>query len=192
MPLKISLLVLYSLLILLVGIFAGYKWGQGGVETRVETRTVTRVEKIPGPTVEVLVPVPTPVTVRDTVLLLYGPDSPPVRLPVRQYTKTHQDTLIAATLNAEVAGELLDWSFTYTPVFERVTINTETTITRTLKAKPVQFGVGATAYRAPEFIDISFGPFVGLNLGNTHLMYSPRVSASHPGLAHMVGVSITF
>ena len=171
---------------------------------RVDTvHTVERiVQKVPGPRVEVPMPVPDPVVIRDTVLSY--PDvatgrPTEVGVPIRQYRQTYADTTLTAEWEASVAGELLEWDFNYTPIFttitETETLVVEREVVRVKRQPRLTFGASATGRYFPDSKDflLTTGPWTNLRIGEkTNLSYSPRFEVFNQTISHTGSLSIRF
>jgi hypothetical protein len=201
-PLAGLLVLLWSLLFVWVG-YTLHPDDTCPPETvRVDsTHTIERIiERVPGREVEVPLPVPYPVVVRDTVLSYPDPvtqEPTDVSVPVRSYNQTYADTSITAEWNAEVAGELLDWDFRYTPILttitETETITVDREVVRVKQLPRLSFGASVTGLYFPESENflLTTGPWAAVRLGEkVSLSYSPRFEVFNQTISHAGSLSI--
>lgn len=220
-------LLAFAILVMFVCFGTGsavtYQWayaqGQGDpvLVSSVETETVTVVDTVytPGPTVTVNLPVPTATPTGETAYVPRAQPSPGdsteteetektsdpgmVEVAVNDYTETYQDSLITATFNARVAGEMLSWNFEYELIFPTITrtITETVTITNTVQPPPpsrFSFGASVSVIYVPEidYVDSSTGPYVAARLGKSRLTYSPRISPFTRRVSHLLTASTPF
>lgn len=177
------LLGIAALALFLGGLYLGYVLTKPEIVTKTEVRTVRHVETdtvyVQTPPKRIEVPVPVPQVIeRDRIV--HVPTRPPGStvdgespgpLGFRRYTQTVEDSVLTATLEAEVDGHLLSWGLDYSVRFPEVTttvtdtVFVETTNTVLQRQFPLRVGVNGTLVVPPSGNPVvSVGPNVGLSL----------------------------